>query len=229
MKKRRKSISAKAEMTPLEKAMRELRLKVVHPTVKTVNNFFQDWLKLNGSRFPYSIHLRRHKSVTPADWNIEGKEYSFRGLTPEVYFTVAPRTLQVHFDMAGAYYDTMCDFEIVPARHSDGKFTCSWCASNWQQRLLKTSKKRDWLDGIKKEKYFATLAELYADHCFEPLLAWCKKTLKSRRMIIYCGEPDESRMAMIRPVDDVLSFTQPHRSLPLVLPKKRLRNSLFEL
>jgi len=120
----------------------------------------------------------------------------------------------------------MCDFEIVPAKRADGNFTCSWCASNWQQRLLKTSKKRDWLNDIKKEKYFATLAELYADHCFVPLLAWCKKNLKLRNMIVYCGEPEDPHAAKIRPSTDVLKFTEPNRVLPLVLPKVGRRKGL---
>lgn len=216
-------------MTPLEVALRDLQLKEMRPALKTVDSLFQNWLKLNGKRFPYNIHPRRRKLAAQASWHTKAKEYGFDSLATELYFTLAPCTLQVHLDLKGEYYDGVCDFEIIPAQRKDGKYICVWCAHNWCERLLKTSKKRDSLDNIRKEKYFASLAELYADHCFEPLLAWCKKTLKPRRMIIYCGEPEESLMAMIRPVEDVLSFTGPHRSLPLVLPKQRLGNSMFEL
>jgi|JI10StandDraft_1071094.scaffolds.fasta_scaffold01502_28 hypothetical protein len=229
MKKKQKSISAKAEMTPLEKTVHDLQLKDIRPALKTVDSLFQNWLKLNGKRFPYKIHPRRRRAAAESSWHTKAKEYSFDGLATELYFTLAPHTLQVHFDLMGEYYDGMCDFEIYPTQRRDGKYACAECARNWQERLLKTSKNRDGLESIKKEKYFASLAELYADHCFVPLLAWCKKTLKPRRMIIYCGEPEESLMAMIRPVEEVLSFTRPHRSLPLVLPKQRLGNGLFEL
>lgn len=217
---RRKKASAKAEPTLLQKTALELNLKYVKPTTKAVDRMFQKWLKQNGKKFPYRVNPRQRK--TKLDWPHQNRlgQYGFRGLATELYFTVAADTLQVHFDLKGEYYDSMCDFEVMPVQRADGKYSCAWCAHNWQERLRKTSREVDWRDKVKKEKYFATLAELYADHCFDRLLSWCKKTLKPGRLIVYCGEPDASRWALIRPAREVLDFTRADRVLALVVPKK---------
>lgn len=121
MKKRRKSISAKAEMTPLEKTVHDLHVKDVRPALEIVDSLFQNWLKLNGKRFLYKIHPRRRKASARTLWHTIAAEYDFDGLARELYFALAPDTLQVHFDLNGEHYDEMCDFEIYPVQRTRSK------------------------------------------------------------------------------------------------------------
>lgn len=174
-------------------------LKKLSVTVKQIDTLFQAWLRRHGNRFPYSIVPRSVKSHKPR-WPRTGKEYCFAGLTTDLYFSVEPQTLRIHFDLDGIYFDTMHDMEVFPMLDSRGLYTCNRCTERNEKAV-----------------YFKTLADLYANHCYEKLLKWARRVLKKSSIIIYAGEFDRSSsIARIAPVNAVYYFNEPYRVKRLI-------------
>jgi hypothetical protein len=203
MRKSKKS-SAKAGETLFARGYREADLRDIKVGVGHVNTIFHNWLDKNSPRFNYPVIQRKRISKNAPR---HGKRYKFDGICQDLYFTVAPDTCMVHFDLRGKYYDGMCDFEIYPAISTKGKFVCALCAKNYADKRGPNRKKGPFSFVAKRPKYCDTLDELYADHCFERLLIWTRKNLQTNRIIVYVGDPDGSRMAQLRPMRDVLRFT----------------------
>ncbi len=211
MKARRKKSSAKAEGSSIKQAGRANDLRDIRTSQKQVNAMFHKWLRRSASRLPYRVITRTQKATGAPKY---GTCYQYNGVTSNLYFTLHTHTLRVHVDLDASHYDGLSGFEVYPAINKDRKFACSLCVTNF--RSQQENKEPESNFNAKRPKYFDRLEGLYAEHCFERLLAWTRKNIKPSRVIVYVGDPDDARMAQIRPVRDVLKFTEPHRVIPLV-------------
>lgn len=180
-------------------------LKPVKVGVMQVDAMFQAWLKPRGKDFPYKVVRRPVRSKTPR-WSKTGKEYCFAGITTDLYFSVQTNTLRTHFDLAGIYYDTLHDMEVDPAISADGRFTCECCARNFRDPEMKRK-----YPGTKPEKYFKTLQDLYADHCFKKLLRWAKRAIRKNNIIIYGGDIEGPHIALVAPMQAIRYFDGPYQ------------------
>lgn len=226
MKRLSKKSSAKAGETLFARGYREADLRDIKVGVGQVNTIFHKWLDKNSPRFNYPVIQRKS---TSKDAPRGGKAYQFEGICRDLYFTVAPDTCMVHSNLGGEYYDGMCDFEIYPAINTKGKYACGLCVTNYAEQYGPNRKKGPFSFVAKRPRYFDSLDELYAEHCFERLLVWARKNLQTNKIIVYVGDPDGSRMAQIRPMRDVLRFTDAHRVIPIVMAPPKKKGTIFAL
>jgi hypothetical protein len=177
-----------------------------------VRELFNAWLADNNRRFSHAVKLRKKKSRKPR-WPNDGTEYEFSGISKDLYFSLAPTELRTHFDLDGRYYDTLHDFSIEPARNAHGHFVCAQCQNSFQAGITAT-----------KQNRFSSLAELYAEHCFEKLLRWSRRAFKTNNIIIYAGGIDDPHMALVAPAHAIRYFAEPYfiqRVITPVSPKRK--------
>lgn len=104
---------------------------------------FSRWLAVNASRFQVPLHSRRR---TDRSW-----EFRFAGLVDVLRIHLVRHEIAVAVVRQGECIDLLTCFEAAPKR-SRGGVGCQFCTDS--------------------DAWYPSLAALWIDHLFEPLLDW---------------------------------------------------------
>ena len=138
---------------------------------RALHRAFACWLEANGARFAVPLHFTKRTDMV---WS-----FAFTGVTDVLSGWINTFEVTVAAEWDGDAWDFILDLDASPVRVPGG-FVCRICEPD--KRVL-----------------FASRAALWADHLFEPFLAWVNDKLAVQPWLELIGTSDTSMTARLRP------------------------------
>lgn len=179
--------------------------KVTKEKLMAVSNrraeaMFEDWLTQNAGRF-------YHPPVKVNDAKGHKARWKFTGVTDALEIWPTAHDISVACTFKGQLFDFLLSPDIGPAKIAPGKYLCSICVREYMDLLRN-----------KKPKVFPSIESLYADHLFDPLLAWANKNLRQDKFLgLYGNPPHTNSWAWISSLKKVLGTKDIVHVSPVVL------------
>lgn len=123
---------------------------------------FLSWIGKNGDRFSHKPFITEIRS--------ESLDFGLSGVSPEILCTLSVYEIEVHTFYKGDHWDILQFFDMPIVSLGTGGYYCRRCDST-------------------KRRFFASLEDLFAEHCFEPFLQWIDKAFHERSMLCFFEIP----------------------------------------
>jgi len=138
---------------------------------RALHRAFARWLEANSSLLPVSVRFTKR---TDRVWS-----FAFVGVTEILSGWINTFEISVAAEWDGGAWDLILDLDAYPVRVSGG-FACRVCEPE-------------------KRVVFPSLEGLWADHLFEPFLAWVNDELAVLPWLELMGTVDTAMCARLRP------------------------------
>ena len=123
---------------------------------------FLSWIGKNGDRFSHKPDIMTIRS--------ESLSFGLLGVIPEICCTLSFYEIEVHAFYKGDHWDILQFFDMPEIDLEMGGYYCRRCDST-------------------RRRFYPSGEDLFAEHCFEPLLQWVNKAFHERCVLCFFKIP----------------------------------------
>lgn len=137
--------------------------------------WFENYITSHSDEFSYNPYV-----VTSDDQSIE---IQFEGI-PHLNLKISSRYhsefhVEIFVNELNRFWDILFDIEISPIKNKDGKWYCEYCEESCRQ-------------SGKQPTHWETEQQMFEDHVFKEIGAWCKENLKEDLVFACWGVPEKN-------------------------------------
>jgi hypothetical protein len=165
---------------------------------------WRTWYGRNSSRFPFPVRIEERTK------NLRHYDLKFDGIAPELVFCINNWDVLCFVVHKKQWWDCFILADVPDIKKTAAGYYCKGC-KDWSPEPLKIYAKRD---------------QLWAEHCFEPMLEWINVNFTPDRWVCLCTIGRGSTQAFIKSKKEMKQMRTDKEFVhvfPILQPKKKTK------